>query len=108
MGSYDSEYYVANKGTFYTADVGYSFKNVKQIGNITPYFMYSQYDKDQDNMKDSVRNIIGVSIDHKQLSLVAEYIMSKMTHSLGNSRFIGKRDDNQWNKLLNLTLFYYF
>ena len=26
MGSYDSEYYVANKGTFYTADVGYSFK----------------------------------------------------------------------------------
>ena len=82
MGSYDSEYYVANKGTFYTADVGYSFKNVKQIGNITPYFMYSHYDKDQDSMKDSIRNIIGVSIDHKQLSLVAEYIMSKMTHSL--------------------------
>lgn len=44
--------------------------------------MYSQYDKDQDSMKDSIRNIIGVSIDHKQLSLVAEYIMSKMTHSL--------------------------
>lgn len=46
--------------------------------------MYSQYDKDQDNMKDSVRNIIGVSIDHKQLSLVAEYIMSK------NDPFIGE------------------
>ena len=32
----------------------------------------------------SIRNIIGVSIDHKQLSLVAEYIMSK------NDPFIGE------------------
>lgn len=109
MGSYDSEYYVANKGMFYTADVGYSFKNVKQIGNITPYFMYSQYDKDQDSMKDSIRNIIGVSIDHKQLSLVAEYIMSKNDPFIGGTQdSLAKGDDNQWNKLLNLTLFYYF
>lgn len=106
MGSYDSEYYVANKGTFYTADVGYTFKNVKQIGKITPYFMYSQYDKDQDSMKDSIRNIIGVSIDHKQLSLVAEYIMSKNDPFIGGTQdSLAKGDDNQWNKLLNLTLF---
>ena len=109
MGSYDSEYYVGNKATYYTADLGYAFKEVKHIGNITPYFMYSQYDKDQAGSKDSIRNILGVSIEHKKLALTAEYIMSKNDPFIGgNQNSLAMGDDNEWNKLLNLTLFYYF
>ena len=109
MGSYDSEYYVGNKATYYTADIGYAFKEVKHIGNITPYFMYSQYDKDQAGSKDSIRNILGVSIEHKKLALTAEYIMSKNDPFIGgNQNSLAMGDDNEWNKLLNLTLFYYF
>ena len=109
MGSYDTEYYVSNKATYYTADIGYAFKEVKHIGNITPYFMYSQYDKDLAGAKDSIRNILGVSVEHKKLALTAEYIMSKNDPFIGgNQDSLAMGDDNQWNKLLNLTLFYYF
>ena len=109
MGSYDSEYAVANKATYYTADLGYTFKDVQQIGNITPYFMHSRYNKDLSGSQDSTRNILGVSIDHKQLSLLAEYIVSKNDPFIGgNISSLAQGDDNKWNKLLNLTLFYYF
>ena len=109
MGSYDTEYYVANKATYYTADLGYTFKEVKQIGNITPYFMHSRYNKDLAGSQDSTRNILGVSIDHKQISLVAEYIMSQNDPFIGGTeKSLAVGDDGQWNKLLNLTLFYYF
>jgi hypothetical protein len=109
MGSYDSEYYVANKATYYTADLGYTFKDVKQIGNITPYFMHSRYNKDLAGSQDSTRNILGVSIDHKQISLVAEYIMSQNDPFIGGTeKSLAVGDDGKWNKLLNLTLFYYF
>lgn len=109
MGSYDSEYQVANKASYYTVDAGYSFKNVGKIGHITPYVMHSRYDKDMDAAKDSIRNIIGVTIDHKQLSLVAEYIMGKNDPFIGGTATsLAQGDDNKWNKLLNLTLFYYF
>ena len=109
MGSYDSEYAVANKATYYTADLGYTFKDVQQIGNITPYFMHSRYNKDLSGSQDSTRNILGVSIDHKQLSLLAEYILSKNDPFIGgNISSLAQGDDNKWNKLLNLTLFYYF
>lgn len=109
MGSYDTEYYVSNKATYYTADIGYAFKEVKHIGNITPYFMYSQYDKDQAGSKDSIRNILGISIEHKKLALTTEYIMSKNDPFIGgNQNSLAMGDDNEWNKLLNLTLFYYF
>ncbi|MCY6410815.1 hypothetical protein QTA56_01545 [Acinetobacter sp. VNH17] len=109
MGSYDSEYQVANKASYYTVDAGYSFKNVGRIGNITPYLMHSRYDKDMDAAKDSIRNIIGVTVDHKQLSLVAEYIMGKNDPFIGGTASsLAQGDDNKWNKLLNLTLFYYF
>ncbi|MDH0032937.1 MULTISPECIES: hypothetical protein [unclassified Acinetobacter] len=109
MGSYDSEYQVANKASYYTVDAGYSFKNVGKIGHITPYVMHSRYDKDMDAAKDSIRNIIGVTIDHKQLSLVAEYIMGKNDPFIGGTASsLALGDDNKWNKLLNLTLFYYF
>lgn len=109
MGSYDTEYAVANKASYYTADLGYAFKDVGKIGNITPYLMHSRYNKDQAEAKDSIRNILGVSIDHKKLSLLAEYIMSKNDPFIGgNVASLALGDDNKWNKLLNLTLFYYF
>ncbi|MBK0063837.1 MULTISPECIES: hypothetical protein [unclassified Acinetobacter] len=109
MGSYDSEYQVANDANYYTIDAGYTFKNIGNIGNITPYIMHSRYNKDMDGAKDSTRNILGVSIDHKQLSLVAEYIMGKNDPFIGGtSTSLAQGDDGKWNKLLNLTLFYYF
>ncbi|MHA3081790.1 hypothetical protein ACX1NX_01095 [Acinetobacter sp. ANC 5383] len=110
MGSYDSEYYVANKGTFYTADLSYVFKNVAGKGvNITPYVTYSTFKKDNSADKDSTRNFVGVSMDYKKVSLVAEYIMSKNDPFIGGTTTsLAQGDDNKWNKLLNLTLFYYF
>lgn len=109
MGSYDSEYAVANKASYYTVDAGYTFKNVSTIGNITPYVMHSKYDKDLAGAKDSIRNILGVAIDHKQLSLLAEYMISKNDPFIGGtSASLATGDDGEWNKMLNLTLFYYF
>ncbi len=63
-------------------------KMLSRSGKLRRTLCTIQYDKDQDSMKDSIRNIIGVSIDHKQLSLVAEYIMSK------NDPFIGGTQDS--------------
>ena len=71
--------------------------------------MHSRYNKDQAEAKDSIRNILGVSIDRKKLSLLAEYIMSKNDPFIGgNAASLALGDDNKWNKLLNLILFYYF
>lgn len=110
MGSYDGEYNVANEGDFYTADVRYSFKDVYHGLDITPYATYSTYVKDQAGYKDSTRNFLGVSFDYKKTSLVAEYIMSKNDPFIsGSQAALAEGDaDGKWNKLLNLTFFYYF
>jgi hypothetical protein len=71
--------------------------------------MHSRYNKDLAGSQDSTRNILGVSIDHKQISLVAEYIMSQNDPFIGGTeKSLAVGDDGKWNKLLNLTLFYYF
>ncbi|KAA8735696.1 hypothetical protein F4V57_02575 [Acinetobacter qingfengensis] len=109
MGSFKDYYDVANKGTFYTADVSYAFKNVGNIGTITPYAMYSTYKKDTEGFKDSTRSILGVSVDHKQLTFVAEYIMGKNDFNIGGtSASYGAGDDNGNNHLLNLQVLYNF
>ena len=109
VGSFDDNYWVANKGTFYTADVSYAFKNVGTLGTITPYAMYSSYIKDQSTDKNSSRNIVGVSLEHQQITVLAEYIM-------GKNDFLISGDENSYaagsaaktNKLLNLQLIYNF
>ncbi|OEY97301.1 hypothetical protein [Acinetobacter qingfengensis] len=110
MGSYDGEYDVANKGYFYTADVRYVLKDVYKDGlNITPYLTYSSYIKDVSGAKDSSRNFIGASFDYKKVSLVAEYIFAKNDPFIGgSSSALAQGDNNKTNRLLNLTLFYYF
>lgn len=110
MGSYDGEYEVANTGKFYTADIRYAFKNVYKGINVTPYATYSAYVKDADGYKDSTRNFLGVAFDYKKVSLIAEYIMSKNDPFIGgSSTALAQGDsDSKLNKMLNLTLFYYF
>lgn len=109
VGSFDDNYWVANKGDFYTADISYTFKNVGKLGTITPYAMYSSFMKDASGYKDSSRNILGISLDHKNITLLTEYIMGKNDFLIGgdeNSYAQGTSSKN--NKLLNLQFIYNF
>ena len=109
MGSFDDNYFVANKGTFYTADVSYSFKNVGKFDSISTYAMYSSYDKDEAGFKTSSRNLVGMAAYYKDITFVAEYIMGKNDFLIGgpsNSYAEGTNDGTE--KLLNLQLYYNF
>ena len=109
FGSFDGEYDIANEGYFYTVDTSYTFKNVRDSLNVTPYVVFSGFNKKEQGFDDSQRNIVGVAWDYKNISLYTEYLMSK------NDPFVGGRgnslaagDDGKWNKLLNLMLVYNF
>ncbi len=101
---------MANKGQFYTADARYVFKDVYKGINITPYATYTSYIKDTDGYKNSTRHFLGASFDYKKVSLVAEYIISKNDPFIGGDTASLAQGDNasKSNRLLNLTLFYYF
>lgn len=77
FGSFDGEYDIANKGYFYTVDTSYVFKNVKDSLNVTPYVVFSGFNKKENGFDDSQRNIVGVAWDYKNISLYTEYVMSK-------------------------------
>ena len=109
VGSFDDNYWVANKGTFYTADISYAFKNVGKLGTITPYAMYSSFIKDASSYKDSSRNILGVSLEHKNITLLAEYIMSKNDFLIGGDEYsYAQGGPSKMNKLLNIQFIYNF
>lgn len=69
FGSFDGEYDIANKGYFYTVDTSYVFKNVKDSLNVTPYVVFSGFNKKENGFDDSQRNIVGVAWDYKNISL---------------------------------------
>lgn len=109
FGSFDGEYDIANEGYFYTVDTSYTFKNVRDSLNVTPYVVFSGFNKKEQGFDDSQRNIVGVAWDYKNISLYTEYLMSKndpFVGGTGNSLAAG--DDGKWNKLLNLMLVYNF
>ncbi|KQQ69442.1 hypothetical protein [Acinetobacter sp. Leaf130] len=109
FGSFDGEYDIANEGYFYTVDTSYTFKNVRDSLNVTPYVVFSGFNKKEQDFDDSQRNIVGVAWDYKNISLYTEYLMSKndpFVGGTGNSLAAG--DDGKWNKLLNLMLVYNF
>ncbi|MBJ9720534.1 hypothetical protein I5515_01790 [Acinetobacter calcoaceticus] len=109
MGAFDDIYTVANQGTFYTADLSYTFKNVYPNLNITPYLMFSLYQKDKQDFKDSSRNVVGTAFEYKNLSLVAEYIMGKNDPLIGGSYdALSYGDTGSTNNLFNLIFNYYF
>lgn len=109
FGSFDGEYDVANKGYFYTVDTSYVFKNVKDSLNVTPYVVFSGFNKKENGFDDSQRNIVGVAWDYKNVSLYTEYVMSKNDPFIGgNGSSLAAGDDGKWNKLLNLMLIYSF
>ncbi|MGE8643605.1 hypothetical protein [Acinetobacter vivianii] len=109
FGSFDGEYDIANKGYFYTVDTSYSFKNVRDSLNVTPYLVFSGFDKKEKGFNDSQRNIVGVAWDYKNVSLYTEYVMSKNDPFVGGTgSSLAEGDDGKWNKLLNLMLVYNF
>ncbi|EPJ0572298.1 hypothetical protein ACTA8N_003623, partial [Acinetobacter baumannii] len=109
FGSFDGEYDIANKGYFYTVDTSYVFKNVKDSLNVTPYVVFSGFNKKENGFDDSQRNIVGVAWDYKNISLYTEYVMSKNDPFVGgNGSSLAAGDDGKWNKLLNLMLIYSF
>lgn len=109
LGSYDSEYFVANNANFYTADLSYKLKPLSNGLSFSPYVMHSSYDKQLNSAKNSQRNIAGLNIDYKNWSLTAEYIVSKNDPFIGGDQnSLGLGDDNEWKKLMNFTLFYHF
>lgn len=109
MGSFDSEYDVANTGYFYTVDTHYPLKQKIKEFSITPYLVLSGFKKSQQQYADSQRNILGVAWNYKQLSLYSEYIWSKNDPFIGgNSQSLARGDDGEWNKLFNLMMIYNF
>lgn len=108
-GSFDGEYDIANKGYFYTVDTSYSFKNIRESFNATPYLVFSGYNKKEQGFDDSQRNIVGVAWDYKNVSLYTEYVMSKNDPFVGGTgSSLAAGDDGKWNKLLNVMLVYNF
>ncbi len=109
FGSFDDQYKVANKGDFYTADLSYTFKDVYPGVSVMPYAMYSTYRKDLSDAGNSTRNIIGASIDYKNISFVTEYIMGKNDPLVGGGAdALAHGSSNERNNLLNLTFLYFF
>ncbi|OEC84896.1 hypothetical protein [Acinetobacter sp. YK3] len=109
FGSFDSEYDIANKGYFYTVDTSYTFKNVRDSLNITPYFVFSGFNKKEPGFDNSQRNIVGVVWDYKSISFYTEYLMSKNDPFIGGTgNSLAAGDDGKWNKLLNIMFQYNF
>ena len=109
FGSFDAEYDIANKGYFYTVDTSYVFKNVRDSLNVTPYMVFSGFNKKEQGFDDSQRNIVGVALDYKNVTLYTEYLMSKNDPFVGGTgASLAAGDDGKWNKLLNVMLVYSF
>jgi len=109
FGSFDSEYEIANKGYFYTLDTSYVFKDVMESLNVTPYLVLSGFHKQEQNLDDSQRNILGVTWGYKNMSLNTEYVISKNDPFVGgNSSSLAQGDDGKWNKLVNMVFQYNF
>ena len=109
FGSFDGEYDIANKGYFYTVDTSYIFKNVRDSLNVTPYMVFSGFNKKEQDFDDSQRNIVGVALDYKNVTLYTEYLMSKNDPFVGGAgASLAAGDDGKWNKLLNVMLVYSF
>lgn len=109
FGSFDSEYDIANKGYFYTVDTSYTFKNIRDSLNVTPYVVFSGFNKKEAGFDNSQRNIAGVVWDYKNVSLYTEYLMSKNDPFVGGTvNSLAAGDDGKWNKLLNIMFQYNF
>ena len=109
FGSFDAEYDIANKGYFYTLDTSYVFKNVRDSLNVTPYVVFSGFNKKEQRFDDSQRNIVGVALDYKKITLYTEYLISKNDPFVGGAgTSLATGDDGKWNKLLNVMLIYSF
>ncbi|WP_111893249.1 hypothetical protein [Acinetobacter sp. MB5] len=109
FGSFDTEYEIANKGYFYSVDLNYTFNNVHNLLNITPYVVFSGFDKKDKSFSNSERNIVGVAWNHKNISLYTEYVMSKNDPFVGGTlSSLAQGDDGKWNKLLNIMFIYNF
>lgn len=109
IGAFDTEYDLANKGNFYTLDASYKFQTMDNGLNISPYVVYSAYDKRNHDDHNSERHIAGVAWDYKNISFYTEYIMSKNDPFIGgNFDSLAVGDTNKWHKMLNLTFIYNF
>ncbi|MDH5818694.1 hypothetical protein [Acinetobacter pseudolwoffii] len=109
FGSFESEYDIANKGNFYTVDTSYTFKNIRESLNVTPYAVLSGFQKEENGFDDSQRNIVGLAWDYKNISLYTEYVMSKNDPFVGGTdSSLAAGDDGKWNKLLNVMFVYNF
>lgn len=109
VGSFDTPYYVANRGNFYTADVNYTFKNIFKHYNLTPYASYTIYDKNNNDAQSSKRNILGMQLDINQFSVATEYIIGKNDTFIGGNEYSwATGTSNKSEHLLNILFLYNF
>lgn len=109
FGSFDTEYEVANKGYFYTLDSRYTFQDVREGLNISPYLVFSAFDKSEKGFQSSQRHIAGLLFNYKNMSLYTEYLMSKNDAFIGGTRHaFAQGDRDGWNKMLNMEFSYDF
>lgn len=109
LGSFDSEYQLANKAYYYVADLGYNInQDFYQITGLRPYLSSSGLLKKQ-HMPDSYRNIMGMQFDYKKLRVNAEYILAKNDAVIGGSAdAFAHSSDRDWKQLFYMTLGYRF
>jgi hypothetical protein len=109
VGSFDSEYRIANTGDFYSLDLKYDMQTHKKDMTISPYLVYSRFNKQKQGYIDSQRHIVGTAITYKNLALYSEYILSKNDPFIGGkTNALAEGEKQDWNKLLNLTFIYSF
>lgn len=109
FGSFDTEYELANQGYFYTLDSRYTFNDVREGLNISPYLVLSAFDKSEKGFETSQRHIAGLLFSYKNMSLYTEYLMSKNDAFVGGTRqAFAQGDGDGWNKMMNMEFSYNF
>lgn len=109
VGSFDSEFNLANKATYYVADFAYNIPDhFQNLTGFKPYLVFSGLMK-QEGMPNSYRNIAGLQFDYKQLHINAEYIFSKNDIIAGEDiNAFANAEDTQWKQLLYINFGFNF
>lgn len=108
FGSFDDDYYVANKGMFYTFDISYPIEDLISGSTITPYMMFSGYNKDKEGYETSKRDIYGVSLDKNSWSFTTEYIIGDNDVFIGGNKLSLAEGADKNESMFKITAAYNF
>ena len=110
FGAFDFPYNIANRGDFYSAEINYNWPaSYGKLTDIKPYLNYATYHKKATGFQDSTRIISGLMFNYDSWGIQAEYILSKNDPMVGGTLdSLAQGDGKGWNRLLYISLGYYF